>query len=27
VDCILVDPEHEESREALQAKYEKLESA
>lgn len=27
VDCILVDPEHEESQEQLQAKYEKLESA
>lgn len=27
VDCILVDPEHEESREQLQAKFEMLENA
>lgn len=27
VDCILVDPEHEESREQLQAKFEILENA
>lgn len=27
VDCILVDPEHEESREVLQAKYEALQDA